>query len=229
MIHRISDMLFRPDTFFKEWSTGEGSLKIPAVIVLIGGIISAILGYLVSGIYAKMFVQGAGEGMASLLGIIGGVSAFFGFLIMWWVVLAGVFFILSRFFKGEGDFKRILEVVSFGLVPVIIGSLISLGLSLYYIPLVKVPVLKSFTDPVAVQTAMEKVLLDPAYKEFMLVTVLISVIFIFWGANIWIFGMKYARNLTLKNSALTVGIPVGIYVIYILVTAVFGISLFGGQ
>ncbi len=229
MIRRISDMLFRPDTFFRKWSAEEGSLKIPAVIVLVGAIISAVFGYLVSGIYAKMFAQGAGEGVASLLGIIGGVSAFFGFLIMWWLILAGVFFVLSRFFKGEGDFKRILEVVSFGLIPVIIGTLVSLALSFYYMPLVRVPVLKSLTDTAAVQSAMQTVLLDPAYKEFMLVTVLISVIFIFWSANIWIFGMKYARNLTLKNSALTVGIPVGIYVIYMLITAVFGVSLFGGQ
>jgi hypothetical protein len=227
MIRRISEMLFRPDTFFRKWSAEEGSLKISAVIVLIGGIISAVFGYLVSSIYANMFA-GAGEGIASLLGIIGGVSAFFGFLIMWWVVLAGVFFILSRFFKGEGDFKRVLEVVSFGLIPVIFGSLVSLALSFYYMPQVRVPVLKSLTDPTAVQSAMQKVLLDPAYKEFMLVTAVISVIFIVWSANIWIFGMKYARNLTLKNAALTVGIPVGIYIIYILITAVFGVSLFGG-
>ena len=46
----------------------------------------------------------------------------------------------------------------------------------------------------------------------------ITIVFLLWSANIWIFGMKHARNLTLKNAAITVGVPVGIYIIYQIVS-----------
>ena len=38
-----------------------------------------------------------------------------------------------------------------------------------------------------------------------------------WSANILIFGMKHARNLH-ADAALTVGIPVALYIAYILIT-----------
>ena len=47
---------------------------------------------------------------------------------------------------------------------------------------------------------------------------IVSILFVIWSANIWIFGMKYARNLSTRNAVLTVGIPVGLYILYILIT-----------
>jgi hypothetical protein len=47
---------------------------------------------------------------------------------------------------------------------------------------------------------------------------LVGILFTLWSANIWIFGMKYARNLSTRDAALTVGIPVGLYILYSIVT-----------
>jgi hypothetical protein len=47
------------------------------------------------------------------------------------------------------------------------------------------------------------------------ITTLISIVFLLWSANIWIFGIKHARNLTPRDAALIVGIPVVAYVLYL--------------
>ncbi|NLZ29801.1 MAG: YIP1 family protein, partial [Methanomicrobiales archaeon] len=47
---------------------------------------------------------------------------------------------------------------------------------------------------------------------------LVGILFILWSANILIFGMKHARNLSTRDAALTVGIPTALYVVYILIT-----------
>ncbi|WP_243669942.1 YIP1 family protein [Methanoculleus chikugoensis] len=48
---------------------------------------------------------------------------------------------------------------------------------------------------------------------------IVGILFMIWSANIWIFGMKYARNLSTRDAVLTVGIPVGgLYILYMLIT-----------
>jgi hypothetical protein len=46
----------------------------------------------------------------------------------------------------------------------------------------------------------------------------LGIIFTLWSANIWIFGLQYARNLSLKNAAITVGVPIGLSVLYTILT-----------
>ena len=43
---------------------------------------------------------------------------------------------------------------------------------------------------------------------------LIGILFTLWSANIWVFGLKHARNLSTKNAVITVAIPVGLYVLW---------------
>jgi hypothetical protein len=39
-------------------------------------------------------------------------------------------------------------------------------------------------------------------------------VFLLWSANIWIFGMQHARKLSPRDAALCVGLPVVIYILY---------------
>jgi hypothetical protein len=55
---------------------------------------------------------------------------------------------------------------------------------------------------------------DPSMK----IATILGLIFTLWSANIWIFGVKYARNLSLKNAVITVGIPIGLSVLYTVLT-----------
>ncbi len=224
----LPSLLLRPDTFFSERIKEPGNLKIPGIIVIVGAIIAAVGSYLISGIYEGLFTAAAGEGMASLLGIFGAVSAFFAFIIIWWVVFAGIFYLLSMAFAGSGTFKRILEFAGYGLVPVIIGSVISVLISLYYIPMIEVPVISNIQDPAAVQRVMSGIFEDPAFREFTQISAIISAIFLAWSANLWIFAVRHARALSLRNAIIVVLIPVVIFMIYTLYMAFIGTPFSGG-
>lgn len=225
----LPSLLLRPDTFFSERIKEPENLKIPGIIVIIGAIIAAVGSYLISGIYEGLFTAAAGEGMASLLGIFGAVSAFFAFIIIWWVVFAGIFYLISMAFAGNGTFKRTLEFTGYGLVPVIIGSVISILVSLYYLPMVEVPVILNIQDPAAVQRVMSGIFEDPAFREFTQITAIISSLFLAWSANLWVFAIRHARTLSLRNAIIVVLIPVVIFMIYTLYMAFIGTLFPGGS
>lgn len=227
MMGKIRDLLLRPDIFFRERMKEPEDLKLSGLIALVGGLVAGAAAYIISGTYAEMFSELAG-GMGPIIGVISAISAFFGFIIIWWIIFSAVFYGISMVFVGKGTFKRTLEFTGLGLVPIIIGTLVSLLISLYYVPLIEVPVISGITDPAALQEAISQMMQDPAYREFTQVSSLISVIFLVWSANLWIFALKHARNLTVKHAAITVLIPVVIYAIFILVTAFTGITLPGG-
>jgi hypothetical protein len=227
MIGKIGDLLLRPDFFFAGQMKEPESLRLPGLIAVIGGIIAAAAAYVISGTYSRMLSELTGA-LAPLLGIFGAVSAFLGFIIIWWIIFSGVFYVISMAFAGKGTFKRTLEYIGFGLIPIIIGSAISLLISLYYIPLIEIPVISSVTDPTAIQEAMNQVLQDPVFREFTLISSIVSVIFLAWSANLWIFGMKHARSLTTKHAVIVVLVPVIIYIIYILFMAFGAFQIFGG-
>ena len=224
----LPSLLLRPDTFFSERMKEPENLKIPGIIAIAGAVIAAAGSYLISGIYEGIFTA-AGEGMASLLGIFGAVFAFFTFIIIWWVVFSGIFYLLSMAFNGTGTFRRTLEFVGYGLVPVIIGSVISVIISFYYLPMIEVPVITNIQDPAAVQRVMSGIFEDPAFREFTQISAVISAIFLSWSANLWIFGVRHARVLSLRNAIIVVLIPVIIFMIYTLYMAFIGSPFAGGS
>ena len=229
MAGQIGDLLLRPDAFFRRLVEEPENLKIPALIVIAGAIIYAVSTYLTSGITMKIFGNVPEmAGMAPILGIFGAVVAFFTFIILWWLIFSGAFYLISMAFSGSGVFKRTLQCSGYGLIPVIIGSLLSLLISLYYIPMIQVPVLTSVQDPAAIESAIQQLMQDTAFSELRMITSILSVIFVIWSANLWIFGMKNARSLPLKQAVITVIIPVVVYIIFILYMAVAGIPGLGG-
>lgn len=223
----LLDLLARPERFFSSLEGKEPDLRIPAAIAIVGAIIAAIAGYAMSGLYAELYA-GVAEGMGSLMGIIMAVSAFIGFLVMWWLVMAVAFFLISLLFKGRGKFTHTLANTGYGLVPVIIGSVVTTLVFLSYLPRIVVPVIRNIQDPAVIQEAMQELMHDPAMMEYTWVSMAISALFLLWSANIWIFGVKQARNITLKQACITVAIPVGAFIIYTLYIAVVGVPIPGG-
>jgi hypothetical protein len=59
---------------------------------------------------------------------------------------------------------------------------------------------------------------DPAMMEMTQIISIISIVFLLWSANIWISGMRNARQLSDRDAALCVGIPVVVYILYIIYT-----------
>jgi hypothetical protein len=214
MKHSLLDILIRPGAFFQDAIAEKESLKVPGLIVLVLGIISAVNAYLIGGLTGKM-MAGLIPGMESIIAIFTILGALLGMFIFWGI-WAGVFYLVSSLFKGKGTFKRTIEFVGDGFLPQIFGAILAVIVAIQYLPRVIVPQITSAAaqDPQLIQDAIKALMHDPAMMEMTQIISIISIVFLLWSANIWISGMRNARQLSEKDSALCVGIPVVLYILY---------------
>jgi hypothetical protein len=214
MKNSLFEVLIKPRGFFQDALAEKESLKIPGLIVLALGIVSAVYAYLIGGLTGKM-MAGLIPGMESIIAISTILGALFG-VFVFWVIWAGIFYLISSLFKGEGTFKRSLEFVGYGYLPQIFGAILTAIVALQYLPRVIVPRITSTAtqDPQLIQDAVKALMHDPAMMEMTQITTIISIVFLLWSANIWIFGMQHSRKLSPRDAALCVGIPVVAYILY---------------
>jgi hypothetical protein len=158
-------------------------------------------------------------GMESIIAASTILGALLG-IFVFWAIWTGVFYLISSIFKGRGTFKRTLEFIGYGYLPQIFGSVLTVIIAIQYIPKVIVPEITSAAtqDPQLIQEAAKNLMHDPAMMEMTQIISIISIVFLIWSANIWIFGMRNARQLSVRDAALCVGIPVVGYILYIIYT-----------
>jgi len=211
---KYADLVISPERFFRESLGEKEELKIPGLIILAGAFCAAVSGYCAGSLSARM-MDPILQGMGPVIVAVTVLATFFGTFVAW-VVWSGVFYLLSKIFGGKGSFSRCLEVAGYGFVPQVIGMVITVGAALVYLPKVAVPTLTSAAaqNPQTVKDATTALMHDPAMAAFTEIAVLVSIIFLLWSATIWIFGIKKARELSLKSAAICVSVPVILYVIF---------------
>jgi hypothetical protein len=225
MVSNLLDLLFRPDAFFKDLMTEKENFIPPALIILVAGILGAVSAYMSSSLTANMLgTTGFAPGVIIGIAV---VFAFFGVFVSW-AIITGIFYVISIVFKGNGDFSRSLEIIGYGFIPKIIGSFITLVLAFVYLPQVIVPKITQdmLSDPQAVLNATKALMSDPAMVQFYRISMVVTVVFLLWSTFCWIYGMKYARQLTLRDAAVCVGIPVVLYILYIICAMFLFASLY---
>nr|WP_321497398.1 YIP1 family protein [uncultured Methanolobus sp.] len=202
-------VLTDPNGFFKNRINEEIQWKNPLIIMTLMVIVGSITTYItmVSTLQSVLDMDmfgSAGKIIMALLLIFGSIIG----VAFSWLLYTAIFYIISIIFGGEGDFKRTMEFVTYGFIPNIVSSIIAA----YYTSRVFSNIdFSSITDPQAVQ---DMIFADPSMK----IAAILGIIFTLWSANIWIFGIKYARNLSLKNAVITVGIPIGLSLLYTVLT-----------
>nr|WP_320162159.1 Yip1 family protein [uncultured Methanoregula sp.] len=218
MSRSITDILIKPNAFFADVIGEKEDFKLPIIILLAGGIIAAGYGYLIGGLTARM-MSGAVPGIEIIVTLSSAIGALIGVFIFW-LIWTGIIFLISAAFKGKGSFKRTLQVTGYGYLPQVFGSLISLIAAFEYIPRIVVPQMSAamMQDPVVMQVTINSLMRDPAMLELTQITSVIAIVFLLWSANIWIFGVQHARGISTRDAALSVGIPVFIYIAYIVYT-----------
>ncbi|MFA4825194.1 MAG: Yip1 family protein [Methanoregula sp.] len=214
MKQSIINLLIRPGAFFQNAMNEKESLKFPVLVVLAGGIVGAMYGYLLGGLTGQL-LNGILPGMGTIIVLSTVIGALIGTFIFW-VIWAGVMYALSFVFKGEGTFRRTLEFIGYGYLPQVFGTLITFVIALDYIPRIHVPQLSAAAaqNPDLMTEAVKALMHDPAMMELSQIAMIISIVFLLWSANIWIFGMQQARKLSPRDAALCVGIPVVVYILY---------------
>ena len=204
MAATTKDLLLNPEAFFREKMIEDVNLKVPALIVVIVAVIGALSAVITTGPIIGLLPPEAASA-APLLIMFSGAAAFI-FALVFWVVWTLVFFVISMIFKGTGDFKRLLEFVGYGYIPQIFGSLLTLPIIYSYFSGISLPPVE---DPTLIQEAVQELTTAPQMQ----IAVVIGLVFLLWSANIWIFGAKTARGLSMRDAVITVGCPIGIFVI----------------
>ncbi len=203
------EVLTNPNSFFEARKKGEESLRIPVIIVLISGIIGGISAFLSSSMMMEAMTKTLPpevRGFISFMPIGAAIGAVIASFVIW-LIIAAIFFGISALFKGEGRFKRTLEFVGYGYIPTIIGGLISAVLVYNFVTTVQIP---AITDPAEITEVITSLMKSP----MMLLSSAIGILFMLWSANIWVFGLKHARNLSTENALITVAIPVAAYILF---------------
>ena len=197
------EVLTDPNGFFERMVGENIYLRMPIAIVLVLGLAESVNNLVMFNQILPLIEYGSEFMLISRFGSLFGVLVgFIGTLIIW-VIYSGLFYLLSMPFKGKGSFKRVLELVSYGFIPIIAGSIIGMTVqipAIFLIPL-------STND---LQLVEQMLLSNPLIQ----ISVVIELVFTLWAASIWISALSYARNLSLRNAALVVGIPVGLHLIH---------------
>lgn len=204
-------VLTNPREFFENKIKEDPDFKQPLMIIGAMAVISAISAYII----ASKLIGNLPSDMASVAQIgaaIGAIFAIISVFIMW-LVYSGIFYGISLVLSGQGNFKRVLEFVAYGFLPSILGSVLSLVLTSKAYSSLDL----SVQDPALLEKAMFS---DP----YIMASTVIGILLTLWSANIWIFAMMHARNLTVKNALITVGVPMGLYVIYMIYTLLQALS-----
>lgn len=195
------EVLTDPGSFFENKIKEKIDLKPPLMILGTMALISAISAYVISGKILESLPSDAAA--FAQIGIAFGIIAAIISVFIMWIIYSGVFYVISSLLGGEGNFKRVMEFVAYGFIPSILSSLIGLVLtSRAY---------SSFDFSIQDPTLLEKTMFSNPY---IIASVVIGIILTLWSANIWIFAIIHSRKLTVKNALITVGVPVGLYVLY---------------
>jgi len=206
-------VLLNPARFFEARMQDEPSLKVPALIALVCGLIGAVSALMMADLTTTM-LPAEMEGLGGLMVAFSVAVAFIGGFLAW-IIYGFIFHLISMVFKGQGSLNRTLEFTGYGLIPQVFGGIIGAIFSYYLLSGLTIPAMSSTEEIVAFSEYLATVLTTDPLAQ---VAGIVSILFLIWSANIWIFGMKYARNLSTRDAVLTVGIPVGIYVIYLIIT-----------
>ena len=104
----MKTLFFNPNLFFSEKLKKEVSFKNPVLIMLALSLIALISSFLVMNKIKESLPSDANSFMYVLIigGAVGAVVSTF----IYWVILTGIFYLISSVFHAEGSFKRTLGV-----------------------------------------------------------------------------------------------------------------------
>jgi hypothetical protein len=192
----MKDLLFNPNLFFSEKSKNEVNLKYPVLIMLVNCIIQI-------GLFSVVINQTRGSlpsnanSFTSIMIFFIAIIALIGTFGLW-IILTGIFYLISSVFNSKGSFKRTLEFVGYGFVPLIFSSI--LGFLASYISL----------SSLSAESLKQTLVNNP----LSLISQIFGIICILLSANIWVFALLHARNMSTKNAIITVVIPIGLYLFW---------------
>ena len=138
-----------------------------------------------------------------------------------WLLYGVAFFVVSAVaFDPDGSAGDLFALTGWGFVPTIPAAIVN-GVAAYLVfGGRQVPQNMSPQEVVQYSQSLQN---DPV----LVVSSVVGIAFLLWGAFLWTFAVKHARDLPLRESAITVAVPVA-FAILLRLPGLLGLNLFGG-
>ena len=201
-----------PNGFFEGLKQKEVRIRKPLLtIVLPLAILLSIYQYFLMNKLSQAFPAEITQFflVGAYIGIIGSFVGIFAV----WLILAVIMHGISSFFGGKGSFRRTFEFTGYGFLPSLVGSAITVPLSLNYILNAKIPRI-SITQLQQNPNVIKTVMLSLIPKDLVYSNLIINLAITAWSLTIWTFAVKHARDIELKKAFVSALIPTIIFSIY---------------
>jgi hypothetical protein len=212
----LNNLLFDPNSFFREKSKDNTDFKYPILIILIIAVIAIVSSFLVMNQFRGLLPSATSSSISSISNIVVISLVFWGLIgsFIKWIIVTGILYSISYVFDSKGSFKRTLEFVGYGYTPQIFSGLVSTVITYWLTASTDF----SSQDPQLITKSMMQTLSNnPLFYLSQSVTILCFLL----SAYIWVFALLHARNMSIKNAAITVGVPVGLYIVYLVYIFLF--------
>ncbi len=204
-------LITNPDEFFEELKQRDVRIKIPLLTIMIPlAILLSVYQYLLVTKLSQAFPPELARFflVGSYVGIIGSFIGVFAV----WLILAVIMHGISSLFGGKGSFRRTFEFTGYGFLPSLIGSAVTVPMSIYYVSKAEIPkiTITQLQNPNVIKTIM----LSLIPKFLIYSNLIINLAITAWSLTIWTFAVKHAREIELRNAFISASIPTILFGIY---------------
>lgn len=199
----LLSVLTNPDGYF-ERAGDDPSLLRPSLVVLAVGVVSALASIPVFQTVQRSMPEetAAFGGVVAVATVVGGFLGVFVF----WVIYTVVFHVIATVgFGGDGSLTDLLAFVGWGYLPGIVSAAVGGVVNYYVFQNVTPP-----SNPRQVQAFVQSVRSQPEF----LVAGIVGIAVLLWQAFIWTFAVHHSHDTDLRAAAITVGIPVGLQLLW---------------
>lgn len=205
----ISTLVTDPDAFFRDRSESPSWVG-PALVVTLIAILGVVAGVIRIRTMGQIFEQIVAdtEGGGDFTGFfqafqLAGIVIGFVVTYVVWLLYGAYFYGASALFDGNGGFTATLKLVGWGFVPSLVGSLLNLLIVVYRFRIRGFDVPSNLSGQAAAQY-MQQINSGPLVT----LAAVLGIVFTLWSGLLWTFAVKHARQLSTRNAAITVVLPV---------------------
>ena len=204
LVRSYARVLFRPREFFSEWPSPTATEG--AIAVFVVSLMTTLSILAIGAILADLFgSEGYPDAASAIWGVIGRfvVIGIVGLFVVW-IVTGAVMHLVVTFSTGGGSYVETLGVTGYGMLPVILQTI--LGVGFVYMSLRNVHL---SGGPEAVAAQLQRV-----FQGGGPIRELTNWAFIAWQVAIWTFGLERVHDVSRGRAVLAasiVGVALGLF------------------
>lgn len=226
MLATAIDALTRPGEFFAR--RPDPTLRWPALFVVGSGLVNATTGIAIVSEFRHLMADGE---LATAAGF--GLVVLPAAALLWWVLVTGLLYGLSKRLAGGASFRRLLAHVGWGWLPQLLAALVVFLATVVVVSQLRPPphegsvpafVRRLAGDPLVAFTAAAGIARTTTAGSLTQVKFAVSAVGALWTGYVWVAAAERSAGLTRRQALLAVGVPVALMLLNV-VAGVFGVNL----